>query len=160
MGNIYAMKWMLIFSFMLISFSVGATEKSLLLTMNDGSVHAVSLSEEPQMTFPNDSLLVESANFSLKISRADFSLYTFTEGDFSDLKESDGLASLIYMNNDCLVLNGVMAKSLFSLVDMQGRTLGVNVKRMENEAVISLSGVSPGIYLLKLEKLTFKFVVK
>ena len=64
-----------------------AEGKSLILTMVDGSVNAIALSDEPEISFPQDSIQVDAANFNLKINRKDFSFYSFGDFESTIIKE-------------------------------------------------------------------------
>ena len=55
-----------------ISFNLFAEENSIILTMRDGRVNAVALLDEPKLTFPQDSLQIETEDFNLIVSRQDF----------------------------------------------------------------------------------------
>lgn len=160
------MKWKnskrLFFSVTLLFFTLSnsfANEKSLILTMTDGSVNAVALLDAPILTFPQDSLQVETSNFNLKVCRRDFSFYTFGDFESTFSKENSEHNSSIFMDGDILVVKGKWANRTFSITDVEGRVYSLSPQRKNDTLVeVSLAKIPAGVYLLVLDELVFKFI--
>ena len=98
-----------------ISFNLFAERNSIILTMKDGRVNAVALLDEPKLTFPQDSLQIETEDFNLIVSRQDFSFYSFGDFESTLIKEKSVDNSFVYLDGDILVVKGRLASSLFSI---------------------------------------------
>lgn len=142
-----------------ISFNLFAERNSIILTMKDGRVNAVALLDEPKLTFPQDSLQIETADFNLIVSRQDFLFYSFGDFESTLLKEKSVDNSFVYLDGDILVVKGGLASSSFSITDVEGRVFPLSPKRESEEQIeISLKGVPSGIYCMVLGNMVFKFV--
>lgn len=142
-----------------ISFNLFAERNSIILTMKDGRVNAVALLDEPKLTFPQDSLQIETADFNLIVSRQDFLFYSFGDFESTLLKEKSVDNSFVYLDGDILVVKGGLASSSFSITDVEGRVFPLSPMRESDEQIeISLKGVPSGIYCMVLGNMVFKFV--
>ena len=142
-----------------ISFNLFAEENSIILTMRDGRVNAVALLDEPKLTFPQDSLQIETEDFNLIVSRQDFSFYSFGDFESTLIKEKSVDNSFVYLDGDILVVKGRLASSLFSITDVEGRVFPLSqMKESEEQIEISLKGVPAGVYCMVLGDMVFKFV--
>jgi hypothetical protein len=138
-----------------------AEGKSLILTMVDGSVNAIALSDEPEITFPQDSIQVDAANFNLKINRKDFSFYSFGDFESTIIKEDLSKYSSVYIDNERLIVKGALAKTDFTLTDVEGRVILPQIKsRGDCYMEVVLGSLRPGVYLFVFDHLTFKFLKK
>lgn len=150
------------FSFVILFFFLSnllAEGNSIILTMKDGRVNAVALLDEPKLTFPEDSLQIETKEFNLKVSRQDFSSYSF--GDFESTFKMDNIDenSSIYLDGDILVVKGKLVLSSFSITDVEGRVFPLSpIRKSENHIEVSLGKVPAGIYCMVLGEMVFKFV--
>ena len=142
-----------------ISSNLFAERNSIILTMKDGRVNAVALLDEPKLTFPQDSLQIETADFNLIVSRQDFLFYSFGDFESTLLKEKSVDNSFVYLDGDILVVKGGLASSSFSITDVEGRVFPLSPMRESEEQIeISLKGVPSGIYCRVLGNMVFKFV--
>lgn len=142
-----------------ISSNLFAERNSIILTMKDGRVNAVALLDEPKLTFPQDSLQIETADFNLIVSRQDFLFYSFGDFESTLLKEKSVDNSFVYLDGDILVVKGGLASSSFSITDVEGRVFPLSPMRESEEQIeISLKGVPSGIYCMVLGNMVFKFV--
>lgn len=142
-----------------ISSNLFAERNSIILTMKDGRVNAVALLDEPKLTFPQDSLQIETSDFNLIVSRQDFLFYSFGDFESTLLKEKSVDNSFVYLDGDILVVKGGLASSSFSITDVEGRVFPLSPMRESEEQIeISLKGVPSGIYCMVLGNMVFKFV--
>lgn len=160
------MKWYCfkrgIFPFLLLiisSLNLSAEVNSIILTMKDGSKNAVALLENPILTFPKDSLLVGTSTIQLKVSRQDFSFYSFGDMESTFLGENSEVNSMVYVDESKLVIRGIKSKNKVLITDLEGRVYRNSVLKKEREYLeISLENFPTGIYLMVLDELVFKFV--
>ena len=86
-----------------ISFNLFAERNSIILTMKDGRVNAVALLDEPKLTFPQDSLQIETEDFNLIVSRQDFLFYSFGDFELTLIKEKSVDNSFVYLDPPYLI---------------------------------------------------------
>lgn len=132
-----------------------AGNATLVLWHRDGTTTDVALYTQPQVTFTADKLLVSSPVLNLEFPADEILRFTYkgegtgigtlqTEADYS---REDGR----------LVFHNVMASDAVAVYTSGGIRVPVSLARQGSDAVLSLSQLPQGVYLLKVNGRTSKF---
>ncbi len=143
--------------FTLFAFLNAKAGNTLVLHLTDGKTVSVILTSEPVITFSGTQMLISSTDYdsSYEISNIDY--YDYNIGTTAIIATIKNRPS-IQFKGDRLYVGNVPAKSkvgIFSIDDL------VNITSTADDsgvATISLSNCKRGIYILKIEGVTIKFI--
>lgn len=150
----------LLLTALLLPLSAMATESTLVVELTSGETANYLLQEKPVLTFDGTQLTITTEAVQTGYERALVKRFYFI-GDFTGIKETAKNA-VVYKQTDAdhLEISGLSANDRIIIYNMSGVQVG-SVSRESDKAVVSLSGVQRGIYLVKVGNIqTIKFVKK
>ena len=145
---------------LLLPMSTMATNTALVVELTDGQTINYLLLEKPVLTMDGTRLNIKSEVVETGYERNLVKRFYFT-GESTGVKEvSKG--ALVYKQTDAdhLEISGLSQSERIAIYNTSGVQVG-SISRDSDKAVVSLSGLQRGIYLVKIGKnQTIKFVRK
>ena len=148
----------LLLSFMLLF--VGATafaQNALVVELRDGSSATFLLADKPRVTFAVEQLNIVSPSASMEFNRSDIKNWHFASAPTSIEDVTVDAKATLEGNN--LVITGITEDTAITLYTVSGAV----VKRsaaINGNCTIPLDDLTAGLYLVKHNNTTFKFLKK
>ena len=135
---------------------------SLIISFHEGDSVAIVLADKPRATIHDDSLHVETADFSatyLRSAIADFHLgwYSPTTTSIEILPEH--MVQIVYTDNVTVLVRGIDDASHIGVYGLDGRRILAELTSDSDGVAIDLTAYPAGIYLIQINnKQTFKII--
>lgn len=128
-----------------------ADGKSLFVSFNDGSKIEFALSTLPEVTFGDDKMTVETTS-----TTASYELWkvsTFTYGTTTDIKQVSQDTRFAW-EGDRIIVDGKANK--VSIYALDGKTVSISPIINNDKTIISLEGLTKGVYIIKINNKSIK----
>ena len=145
---------------LLLPMTVMAANTALVVELTNGQTANYLLQDKPTLTMAGTQLKIATATVQASYERAEVKKFYFTDGA-TGVKEMLKNA-LVYKQTDAdhLEISGLSQNDRIAIYNTSGVQVG-SVSRDSDKAVISLSGLEKGIYLVRIGKSqTIKFTRK
>lgn len=128
-----------------------ADGKSLFVSFNDGSKIEFALSTLPEVTFGDDKMTVKTTS-----TTASYELWkvsTFTYGTTTDIKQ---VSQDIHFDweGDRIIMDGKANK--VSIYSLDGKAVSISPIINNDKTIISLEGLTKGVYIIKINNKSIK----
>ena len=133
-----------------------AQTQALVVWLADGTTADVELYTEPKVTFPADKVLIKSAVLDIEYNAADVIRFTYKGKDTginnlqADYTQTDGR----------IVFHGINTTDKVAVYRSNGVRLPIRLELQGSNAILSLSSLPVGVYLISVNGHTSKFVRK
>lgn len=148
----------LLISFMLLFVCATAfAQSALVVELRDGSSATFLLAEKPRVTFAGGQMDIVSSSASMEINRCDVKNWHFSALPTSIDNAAVDAKAMLEGNN--LVISGISEETTITLYTVSGAV----VKRstvINGNCIIPLDGLTAGVYLVRYNNTTFKFLKK
>ena len=147
---------LLFFSF-LSAFMYAQEELALCLSMRDGSSVSFFLNEKPKMTFVADSVKIVSSVSQAKVKRSDVLDIKFkmdVPNSIEDVCEN----GTVEFGSESIRIENMKPDCVVNVYYVDGRTVLSKMSDSNVLAVIQLHAIPSGVYLLKYNDITIKFI--
>lgn len=153
----------LFFLLLLCSFITAAQVKAqnqLVIYLNDGNTACFVLSEHPKITFPGDSLRVDSPTTTIEIARSAVKNFTFEkfEGNENSIETPRSEVS-ITTQGESITLTGLTDGETITIYGIDGKVIAKAVA-VDGSCTIGLHNLTCGIYLININTTTIKYLKK
>lgn len=154
-------KRLIIFVMMLLPMRVFAENISLIVELANGHKVNYLLRDKPVMTMDGTKLVIETVTIQTNYERADVSRFYF-EKDPSEVKElPKNSLRFKQTDTDIFEISGLPQDEHITIFDTAGFQCGSISFIGSSSAIVNLSGLRKGAYLIKIGKIqTIKFVKK
>lgn len=128
-----------------------ADGKSLFVSFNDGSKIEFALSTLPEVTFGDDKMTVETTS-----TTASYELWkvsTFTYGTTTDIKQVSQDTRFAW-EGDRIIVDGKANK--VSIYSLDGKAVSISPIINNDKTIISLEGLTKGVYIIKINNKSIK----
>ena len=145
---------------LLLPMTAMAANTALVVELTNGQTANFLLQDKPTLTMAGTQLKIATATVQASYERAEVKKFYFTDGS-TGVKEVLKNA-LVYKQTDAdhLEISGLSQNERIAIYNTSGVQVG-SVSRDSDKAVISLSGLEKGIYLVRIGKSqTIKFLRK
>ena len=135
-----------------------AKSQTLVIWQKDGTTMDVELYTQPQVQFANDKVYITSSVINLEYDANNILRFTYKGKDTaisSPKTEAD-----YTQEGDRLVFHGVLSTNKIALYKVNGIRVPANFIYNGNDAILSLSSIPSGIYVLCVNGKTSKFTKK
>lgn len=139
----------------LLFVAMGLRAQTLVLHHADGTQTDVELFTQPLVKFQNDRVLITSTVLSMDYPKADILRFTYKGGALG-INTPKGEADC-RRDGDQLVFRGVKAQDQVAVYTANGIRVPVRLTRRGTDAVLPLSQIPQGVYLLSVNGRTAKF---
>ena len=145
-------KTLFLLCLMIFAQTASATGKLLVIETTDGSKAVFSLSANPELTFSGQTMLLNVGAQSHSFEIANVAQYYF-ENDASAIDEMESVKMrLRYTGSDKVVIEGISQNANVKLYSTSGTLINGSVATTNGQAVISLSSLPKGIYIISVNK--------
>lgn len=132
---------------------------NLVVWAKDGAKVAYALTEKPKVTFTETDLVIEVKGMEVCYPLNNMSLFTYEEDNITtaitNLKTGD---SSFKFNGESLLFPELKANSYVSIYTLDGILVFNKLIPQDGEYAFPLSNLNAGVYLVKVEGLTYKIV--
>ena len=133
---------------------------SLIISFHEGDSVAIVLADKPRATIHDDSLHVETADFSATYLRgaiADFHFGWYAPTSIETPPEH--MVQIIYTDNATVLVSGIDDASHIGVYGLDGRRISAALTSDSDGVAIDLTAYPAGIYLVQINnKQTFKII--
>ena len=154
---------LLFFLLLLCSFITAAQVKAqnqLAIYLNDGNTACFVLSEHPKITFPGDSLRVDSPTTTIEIARSAVKNFTFEkfEGNENSIETPHSEVSITTLD-ESITLTGLTNGEIITVYSIDGKAMA-KATAVDGCCTIALDSLASGIYLINICTTTIKYLKK
>jgi len=129
--------------------------QTLVLHHANGSTTDVELYTMPQVKFLNDKVFISSTVLDMEFPKADVLRFTY-KGNSSGISETKVKAK-VSQENGQLIFNGIKSSDKIAVYTVKGILVPVRIQRSASSAMLPLSAIPSGVYLLSVNGRTSKF---
>ena len=134
---------------LLLPISMLAADTALVVERTNGQTANYLLKDNPTLPMTGTQLKIETATMQASYERADVKNFYFTKAATSVKEVTKNNITFKQIDASHLEIIGLSQGEHIIICDMSGRQLG-NVSRINNKAVIDLSGYQQGAYIIKV----------
>ena len=132
-----------------------ANAQTLVLHHANGTTTDIELLTQPQVKFQNDKVLITSAVLNMEYPKEDVLTFTFKGKGLSISTPKENVD--FSKENGQLVFHGVKASEKIAVYNMKGIRIPVSIQHSGDTAILPLSSIPSGVYLLNVNGKTTKF---
>ena len=156
------MKKLLTVLFLFIGLSVMADEikNYLVVWAKDGSKTAYALIDKPKVTFTENELIIFSKGVDVNFPLDDMDRFTYEVSDITAIRDLKTDEVKFKMDGESLLFPALRANSSVSIYTLDGHQIFKKEIQIAGEYSFPLSNLNAGVYLVKLNGLTYKIVKK
>lgn len=155
----FKMKLLLLLSLLIGGATSLLAQTALIVHQKSGEVVYYSFSEQPKVTYSGTDLVLTTSKTKVEYPLAN--LLKFTFGDMAngveDVMESKAEVKL---GNGAIALTGAKPSSVVSIYNASGMLINSQTVDENGNAYLSSSNLAEGIYIIKSDNVTFKFMKK
>jgi len=130
--------------------------ESVTVKMNDGQNVTIELSDNLNVTFNNESMLVTGGSNDVTLSKSDIQSFTFNDVSALTAPGQDGAG--VAFGGDALHFTGIGDNSAVKVYNAAGALVSTHIA--SGNFSLSLSSLSPGVYIVTVNGLSYKILVK
>lgn len=150
----------LVFFLLLISLgqNVLAQDQELVVWLHNGENIHFKLTEEPETRYSDGSLIISSKSLSVTYPLGDVAKYTY-EGRGTGVESADKNL-FVHQNGNTLELRNLKKGTCLEVFSPDGKLMRKQDIKAGRIARVNLEPLPAGIYVIKLDDTTFKFMKK
>ena len=130
--------------------------ETLIIQMKNGSENAFFLKDKPKVTFEGSNLKVSATTGDVSYPLADVLRFTYAKKSPTGISEQVENPTDVTFDGDVLVISQLKANAVASIYALDGKLIRQLKPHRAGTYRISLSGLPPGIYLVKADNVTYK----
>lgn len=138
--------------------SAGEIANTLVVKLCSGETMSFLLSTKPKITFSGAQLVVKSDVCQIAYDLEQVDHYSFSHTTTDGIDTPLSAQEAVSRNGDCLTFSGMKAGSLIEVFSAAGETLSIVKADTEGRAVLSISGMPQGVYIVKYGKVSAKIL--
>lgn len=148
----------LILTLLLLSVVVTHAQEysKVVVTLTDGTIRTISLSEKPIVTIANGKLVIKTEMTTTEFDRANVSRFNFIS-DVDGIEEIESDIQDVYNDGDNLCFSNLPENSLIEIYATDGTLL--KRETASGAYKISLSEISAGVYIVSVNGVSTKIAV-
>ena len=144
---------------LLLAFSLGISAEdavsSLLIKLNNGQTVTIQLDQLPVVVFDKEKLQIATTEAQFEYAYADVAGFDFDEKTTGIDQLNANQTRLRSLGNGEWAIDGGGSISIF---DLTGKRYDANVRNVGGSAIISLSSMPAGVYVVRMSNQSFKIV--
>lgn len=119
----------------------------------------MALEEKPKITFTDTELVITTKAVEIVYALSDMNLLTYENGETTGITNLHDDASF-KLDGESIVFSKLKAKDIVSLYSINGTLVFKKAVTTDGEYAIPLIDMETGVYIIKVNSLTYKFVKK
>lgn len=153
--NHTTMKKLLTFLFLFVfAHSVMADDMLLQIWQSDGQVVTINLNEEPVTTYSEGNLIITTTNAVISYPLENVVKYTYISADGITTLES--MNTKFSQDGETLIFSGLKQDTEIAIYSSAGQMMKRVSPNGLDKVSVSVSSFSPGVYLIKVNSITYK----
>jgi hypothetical protein len=132
----------------------------LIIWSKTGDSVAYALAEEPKLTFAETDLVITTESVEVSYPLDDIKRLTYEASDYSAIRDIETDKISFSVNGELLVFPSLKANSTVSLYLLNGTSLFRKTVQAAGEYSFQISNLNAGVYIVKVNGITYKFVKK
>ena len=148
---------MLLIAIMVLSVAK-ATDRLLQIWQVDGKIVTINLNDEPVTTYVDGNLVITTTKVTITYPLEQVTRYTYIEDEA--VSEGDGvpngIRSVLLGDNESLIFKGLKSNTEIRLYSTSGRLVQALKANDGNDVAVSISQLPVGVYLVKVNGVTYK----
>lgn len=138
-------------------FSENICAQRLVIWQKDGTKVSYNLDEQPKTTFTAEDLVITTATLTISYPLAKIQRYTYEGGALSVQNiKADGI-SISHVGDNVIVKGLANGKSV-TIYSIDGKQLMAKRSDGSDFLTFSLANLSAGVYMIKADEITYKFL--
>jgi len=129
----------------------------LVIWQKDGSKVSFNLDEQPKTTFTADNLVITTATSTLNYPLAKIQRYTY-EGAALSVRDLKTEGIVISHEGDDIIVKGLATGQTVAVYRMDGTQLLTKRSDDSGRLILSLGNLPTGVYMIKVNEITYKFL--
>lgn len=147
-------------SFVTGAFVSGATTPALVVHMANGDDHTFLFSETPTITYLEDNCIITTKNLNLSFKLSDISFAEILDDATSVDVVTVDTPTIDLSNPDVAHITGLKPLSAVILYDLKGMEMNNVAADLDGCAIVNLSALSTGTYIIFTNQTSFKIYKK
>lgn len=133
---------------------------NLVVWSKTGGQVAYALVEEPKLTFTEANLIITTESVEVKFPIDDIRRITYEASDYSAIRDIETDKISFSVNGELLVFPSLKANSTVSLFLLNGTPLFRKTVQTAGEYSLQISNLNAGVYIVRVNGITYKFIKK
>ena len=150
---------LLLLAFVNFSAVVAKSTINLAVFTKDGSKVLYALEEKPKITFTDTELVITTKGVEIAYALSDMNLLTYENGETSNITNLYDDASF-KLDGESIVFSKLKANDIVSLYSINGTLVFKKKVSQDGEYGVSLNNIETGVYIVKVNSLTYKIMKK
>lgn len=150
------MKKILLFPILLLAAIVArADEQKLQIWLSTGKVMTIKLSENPSTRYVDGNLVIQSSNANISFPLEQVKKYTYSANPAA-ISSPEVLGCEFSLDGETLTFTGLKRGTEITVYSLSGQLLRQQTTGSEAVTVVSVSSFPTGVYLVKINGVTYK----
>lgn len=129
----------------------------LVIWQKDGTKVSYDLDERPKTTFTSEDLVITTATATISYPLAKIQRYTYEGGGLSVQEvKVDGI--IISHEGDIVIVKGLTNGKSVTVYSIDGKQLKAKRSDGSDSLTLSLANLPAGVYMIKADEITYKFL--
>lgn len=134
--------------------SVMADDMILQIWQSDGNVVNIDLSEEPVTRYTDGNLIITTTKTTISYPLEKVAKYTYISAD--GIESINGMRSKFSQDGETLIFSGLAQGTEISVYASSGQLIRKTKAGSQAKTTVSVSSLPPGVYLVKVNSITYK----
>lgn len=135
-------------------------QTALIVHQKSGEVVYYSFSEQPKVTYLGTNLVITTSK-----TKVEYPLANLLKFSFGDMANSVGAVASeskteVRLDNGAIAVTGAKPSSVLAIYNTNGMLINSHIVDENGNAYIFISNLTKGIYIIKSDNITFKFIKK
>ena len=156
------MKELIVSLFFCFSLLAKAEDKltHIVVWAKDGTSVAYALDEEPMITFSETDMIIKSKSIEVNFVLENMDRITYGDSDASGIRSIKSDEPIYRWDGEALIFPSLVCNSTVSLYSLNGRMVFTENIKESGEYSFSLSNLNAGVYVVKVNNITYKLIKK
>ncbi len=134
--------------------SVMADDMLLQIWQSDGNVVNIDLSEEPVTRYADGNLIITTTKTTISYPLEKVAKYTYISAD--GIESVNGMRSKFSQDGETLIFSGLAQGTEISVYTSSGQMIRKTKAGLQAKTTVSVSSLPPGVYMVKVNSITYK----
>ena len=134
--------------------SVMADDMLLQIWQSDGNVVNIDLSEEPVTRYADGNLIITTTKTTISYPLEKVAKYTYISAD--GIESVNGMRSKFSQDGETLIFSGLAQGTEISVYASSGQMIRKTKAGHQAKTTVSVSSLPPGVYMVKVNSITYK----
>jgi hypothetical protein len=148
-------KKLMLFVLLLVAVVAKAEEQKLQIWLSNGKIMTIKLTENPTTRYTGSNLVIQSSNTTVTFPLEQVKKFTYSANPAA-INSPEVLGCEFSADGETLTFTGLQSGTEITVYSMSGQLLRQQTTGSETVTVVSVSSFSTGVYLIKVNGVTYK----